>query len=162
RDGKGASQVSREHMIFSRPGFVTIAGGKLTTYRKIAMQVVDAVMQQLGAKVPSATHDRPLPGSLGLESDQQLFELPKSLTQEGRTGPHAGHLALTFGTRGAQVAARVKSDPALRESLDPEQPYLMAQVDEAVEREFARTLDDVLTRRIPLLLQGRDQGLAAA
>jgi glycerol-3-phosphate dehydrogenase len=41
-------------------------------------------------------------------------------------------------------------------------PYIAAEVDEAVEHEMARTLIDVLSRRVPLLLRGRDQGLAAA
>jgi glycerol-3-phosphate dehydrogenase len=160
--GVGASQVSREHMLFQKPGFITIAGGKLTTYRRIAFEVVDMAVEQLGLKVPSKTHDRPLPGSVGLESDAQLAALAPPLVAEGLSEAAAQHLAMTFGTRAAAVAQRVKSDPSCGEPLDPELPYLVAQIDEAIEHEFARTLDDVLTRRIPLVLRGRDQGLAIA
>lgn len=160
--GVGASQVSREHMMFEAPGFLTIAGGKLTTYRRIAFEVVDRAMEQLGEKKPSTTQDRPLPGSAGLETDEQLAGLAAPLIAAGIPEKAAQHLAATFGTRSAAVAARVTADPTCAEPLDPEIPYLTAQVDEAVEHEFARTLDDVLTRRIPLVLRGRDQGLQIA
>ena len=46
--------------------------------------------------------------------------------------------------------------------LDGELPCTLAQVDEAVEAELAATLEDVLARRVPLLLRARDQGLGAA
>lgn len=160
--GQRASQVSREHMIFEKPGFLTIAGGKLTTYRRIAFEVVDQALEQLGKKIPSTTHDRPLPGAVGLESDEQLAALAGPLCSDGVSEAAARQLAMTFGTRGAAVAARVRADPTCGEPLDPEQPYLVAQIDEAIEHEFARTLDDVLTRRIPLVLRGRDQGLSIA
>jgi glycerol-3-phosphate dehydrogenase len=161
-EGQGASQVSREHVIFEKPGFLTIAGGKLTTYRRIAFEVVDQALEQLGRKIPSATHDRFLPGAVGLESDEQLAGLAAPMVADGVSEAAAKHLAMTFGTRGSAVAARVKSDPSCAEPLDAEQPYVAAQIDEAIENEFARTLDDVLTRRIPLVLRGRDQGLAIA
>ncbi len=161
-EGVGASQVSREHMMFEQPGFLTIAGGKLTTYRRIAFEVVDRAMEQLGLKKASQTQDRFLPGSVGLESDAQLEGLVHPLMAEGLTPASAAHLATTFGTRSATVAARLKGDPTCAEPLDAELPYLTAQIDEAIENEFARTLDDVLTRRIPLVLRGRDQGLRIA
>ncbi len=162
QEGVGASQVSREHMLFEKPGFLTIAGGKLTTYRRIAFEVVDKAMEQLGQKKASETQDRFLPGAVGLESDEQLAALAAPLVTQGISAAAAEHLANTFGTRSAAVAARVKADPSCAEPLDAELPYLTAQVDEAIENEFARTLDDVLTRRIPLVLRGRDQGLGIA
>jgi glycerol-3-phosphate dehydrogenase len=161
-EGVGASQVSREHMMFEQPGFLTIAGGKLTTYRRIAFEVVDRAMEQLGQKKATTSQDRYLPGSVGLESDEQLAGLAAPLIAEGISPAAAEHLANTFGTRSAAVAARVKADPTCADPLDPELPYLTAQVDEAIENEFARTLDDVLTRRIPLVLRGRDQGMGIA
>ena len=57
---------------------------------------------------------------------------------------------------------RIRKQPALGERLEPELPYLLAQIDVAVEEEQAVTVDDVLSRRVPLLLRSRDQGLAAA
>jgi glycerol-3-phosphate dehydrogenase len=60
------------------------------------------------------------------------------------------------------VAERAAREPELSRRLDPELPHILAQVDEAVDHEQAQTVDDVLGRRVPLLLRARDQGLGAA
>src|SRR5207247_4203396 len=62
-DVANASEVSREHTILERPGLVTIAGGKLTTYRRMAAEVVEHVGTQLGGIAACATAERPLPGA---------------------------------------------------------------------------------------------------
>lgn len=162
-EGAGASQVSREHMIYERAGFVTIAGGKLTTYRRMAAEVVDRAMTQLDAHQPSQTKTRPLPGSVGLsESDEQLEALARELTRPEQPEATARALAEIYGVRARTVVDRATKDPSAAERLDGDLPYLMAQVDEAVEHEFATTLDDVLSRRIPLVLRAHDQGLGVA
>ena len=74
----------------------------------------------------------------------------------------ADYFTSTYGARAKGVLERTVADPSAKAPLDPELPYLTAQVDEAVEHEFALTLDDVLSRRIPLVLRGRDQGLGIA
>jgi glycerol-3-phosphate dehydrogenase len=71
----------------------------------------------------------------------------------------AKHLANTYGARAPSVVARVKAESALGERLDPELAYVMAQVDVAVDEEQALTVEDVLGRRLQLLLRARDQGL---
>ncbi len=163
REGERASEVSREHMIYERPGFVTIAGGKLTTYRNMASEVVDRALSQLGQGLPAATHDRPLPGARGLvESDAQLEALAQRLSAPGLNGGGATFFAETYGARAPQVLARAQADAGAAERLDAELPYLFAQVDEAVDHELACTVDDVLSRRAPLLLRARDQGLGVA
>ena len=156
-----ASKVSREHMVESQPGFMTIAGGKLTTYRRMAEDLVDlALEQQLGGMRPHATAKRPLPGGDGLKTEDELAARRAAL--EGFGADVAEALVLSYGSRGASVAARIAGDATAGERLDAELPFLNAQVDEAVENELAATLDDVLSRRVPILLRGRDQGLAAA
>ncbi|HEY7956675.1 MAG TPA: glycerol-3-phosphate dehydrogenase [Polyangia bacterium] len=158
-----ASDVSREHHILSRPGLVTIAGGKLTTFRRMAAEVVDQAALQLGATPPSDTESKPLPGGVGLGGYAAVQKLADALTDGGVVDAQvAKHLAATYGTRAGSVVSRVKDEPALGTRLDPETPYLLAQVDVAVEEEQAETVDDVLGRRVPLLLRARDQGLAAA
>jgi glycerol-3-phosphate dehydrogenase len=138
---------------------LTIAGGKLTTYRLMAQEVVDRAAQQLGSSAKSTTDDRPLPGAVGIsESDEALASLESALG----ASPRAKYFVQTYGSRATEVLARLTEDPSAGELLDQELPYLMAQVDEAVEHEFARTLDDVMSRRVPLVLRGRDQGLAVA
>jgi len=161
-----ASDVSREHLILERPGMVTIAGGKLTTYRRMAAEVVDHAGTQLGALAPCATESRPLPGaaepifSAGYAGVTQLSE---RLAAEGVVdGAVAKQLAGTYGARAPSVVARVKAEPTLGERLDAELAFVMAQVDVAVDEEQALTVEDVLGRRLPLLLRARDQGLGCA
>ncbi len=139
-----ASDVSREHHVLSQPGLITIAGGKLTTHRRMAIEVVDEAGKQLGKIADSATEDRPLPGAQGPIDEKA-----------------AGEWALLYGTRAASIAERISQNAALGVRLDAELPFVLAQVDVAVEEELAVTLDDVLSRRLCLLLRGRDQGLSA-
>jgi glycerol-3-phosphate dehydrogenase len=158
-----ASAVSREHFIDVQPGFVTIAGGKLTTYRKMAAELVDACLPQLNVRTKSQTKHRPLPGAVGLtESDGQLDAAAKALERQGANAVTARYLVETYGVRASAVLERGKRDPSALEPLDDEYPALLAQVDEAVDVELARTLEDVLERRIPLILRARDQGLGVA
>ncbi len=162
-ESASASAVSREHVIDVQPGFVTIAGGKLTTYRNMAAELIDACLPQLGVQTPSQTKQRPLPGAVGLtDSDEQLVAAAKALEQPGVSTEAATYLVETYGARAAAVLGRGARDAAALERLDGEHPALMAQVDEAMDVEFARTLDDVLERRVPLILRARDQGLATA
>jgi glycerol-3-phosphate dehydrogenase len=165
-----ASDVSREHEILSRPGFVTIAGGKLTTYRRMAAEVVDALVAQLAvaqrgatAVAPSHTEERPLPGGAGLDGYAGVARLAEELAQTpGVDAAVAKHLASTYGARAPELVGLMRETPPLAERLDPELAYVLAQVDHAVESEQAVHLDDVLGRRVPLLLRARDQGLGAA
>ncbi len=162
-EGAGASQVSREHMLYERKGFLTIAGGKLTTYRKMASEVVDRAARQLQNPVASTTADRPLPGAKGLEdSDEAFLAFAKSLEGPHRDGSAALGYAEMYGQRATGVLERANRDAAASARLDPELPWVMGQVDEAIDAEFAQTLDDVLSRRLTLVLRARDQGLGIA
>lgn len=159
--GAGASQVSREHVLVERKGFLTIAGGKLTTYRTMAAEVVDRAAKQLGVTKASATGERPVPGSVGLmESDEALEAFVKSLEGPTLSAAHAHAFVHMYGARAKAVLARCTNGGATR--VDAELPWLMGQVDEAIDAEFAQTLDDVLSRRLTLVLRARDQGLAVA
>jgi glycerol-3-phosphate dehydrogenase len=156
------SDVSREHQLLERPGLVTIAGGKLTTYRRMAIEVVDRAGAQIG-KIPAATTaDRPLPGARGVDGQAGVLALSEGLAAHGLEAQVARHLAITYGSRGPLVAARAATDETAGHRIEPELPFLWGEVDEAVEQELAVTLVDVLERRVPLLLRSRDQGLAVA
>ncbi len=174
-----ASEVSREHRLIARQGLLTIAGGKLTTFRKMSAQVVDAVLLQLGKgpkEVPCQTATTPLPGARDLPSEAPekpekkgrqdgVALLARQLFEQGLPGVDqqvAQHLSRTYGTRALGLAEALRGDRGGSERLDPELPYLMAEVDLAVAQEEALRLEDVLARRLPLLLRGRDQGLSCA
>ncbi len=159
---RGESAVSREHHIESVPGLVTVAGGKLTTYRIMAAEVVDHAATQLSSTRASTTQDRPLPGGEGVDGARGIDAIAQTLAAKDLDAVVAIHLARTYGARALAVAARIANERSLGDRLDPELPFVMAEVDEAVEREHAMTLADVFERRVPLLLHSRDQGLHAA
>lgn len=156
-----ASAVSREHHIEAAPGLVTVAGGKLTTYRIMAAEVVDRAVAQLASTRGSTTHERPLPGGVGVDGARGIAAIAQELAAIDLDAVVAKHLANTYGARAHDVAARIVADRSLGARLDPELPFVMAEVDEAVEREQALTLVDVFERRVPLILHARDQGLHA-
>ncbi len=171
-DAEDESDVSREHEIFVREdGITIIAGGKLTTYRRMAKQVVRKVIRWLDAHDESfsaaalhrsGTKKRPLPGAVGLRnrSPGGIAELAKSLASDYSLDYEpARHLARVYGTRAPLLAQAIAQEPPLGAALQPDLPYLWAEVSFACRHDLARTVEDVLARRVPLLLVGLDQGL---
>jgi glycerol-3-phosphate dehydrogenase len=166
------SDVSREHEVFSRAdGLVIIAGGKLTTYRRMARQAVDETLKlldQLGEAITAirnSTKHRPLPGAEGLATTdlEGVAAIGRELIAEFALDVDtATHLCGVYGARAHLLAARIAEDRALGERLDSELPYVWAEIEFAVSHDLARTVEDVLARRVPLLLVSRDQGLAVS
>lgn len=166
------SEVSREHEIFVREdGMVIIAGGKLTTYRRMAKQVVDVTVRalidrgQLTAQrlEPAGTKHRPLPGAAGLEPStlDMVAAIGRELMEQyGLDVDTATHLCGVYGVRARVIAERIAARRDLGRRLDPELPYVWAEIDFAVTEDLAVTVEDVLARRVPLLLTSRDQGLS--
>jgi glycerol-3-phosphate dehydrogenase len=166
------SEVSREHQIFTdEHGAFAIAGGKLTTYRLMAREVVDVALQWIRDTGTDAfagrpiqrvdSKRRPLPGARGLETPtwSAIERLgTELLTRYGLAGETAEHLAGVYGERARIHAEQIASNPALAERLDPELPFVWSEIYFAAEHDRARTVEDVLARRVPLLLVSRDQG----
>ena len=150
---KGASSgrtadLSRGHQVASSDaGLIRITGGKLTTYRGMADDTVDAVQRALGVRGRSRTKKLKLVGAEGYE--------------EPPVGG-ATHLASRYGTEAAEVKALIAFDPSLADPLVPGLPYLRAEAVHAVRHEMATTLDDVLMRRTRAHLFNRSACLAAA
>ena len=167
-DAPTGYKVSREHQILNTaPGFFTIAGGKLTTWRSMAEEMVDELSRYLGNEYdvhpgqPSQTADRILPG--GDIADWYTYQVDKVLELGDRYGTETvTHLISTYGTGHAQVLALTEDDVRLAELLVPGLPYLKAEVVHAVRHEMALALEDVLGRRTHILDQMRDNGLEVA
>ncbi len=175
RDGQemDESQVSREHTLhIGESGLITIAGGKLTTYRLMSKEVVDSAVKmlrlrgQLRKRLGTArTEEDPLPGAVSWPEDDDHAAVAvqiKDVGGEDLTLETARLLADTYGMRGAEVARRVRQDKALATPLVPGRPEILAQVDHAVQDEFAATVTDVLKNRTALFYRDTHQGLAAA
>jgi glycerol-3-phosphate dehydrogenase len=166
------SSLSREHAILLDPsGLLSIAGGKLTTYRKMAAQVVDQVVALLrlsGAAMDTGeapTGRVPLPGAEGWPADDDHEAVARRVVEAsgGTADLVTGRLfAGTYGMRALSVAARMAQDPSAAEPIVPGRPERMAQVDVAMEEELALRLNDVLVRRTQIFFRDRDQGLSAA
>jgi len=158
------SQVSREHRIIeSASGLLTIAGGKLTTHRVMAQELVDRVAARLAAldgrpRAPHPpTHRLPLPG--GETAD--LDGLAKAAVERGASETAARHLVGRYGSEAAAVLNLVDRDRALGGRIVSGRPELWAEVVHAIEREMAVRLSDVLVRRLHLFYKTRDQAVPA-
>jgi glycerol-3-phosphate dehydrogenase len=145
------TKLSREHAVATpAPGFAVVAGGKFTTYRVMAADVVDAATRQLGRAVaPSLTKHLPILGAVGY---QELWADRASLAA-------SAHLPLStverllgrYGSTIAEVLALIDDDPDLATPVGEE--YLAAEVVHAVTHEGALELDDVLSRRTRMAIE---------
>jgi len=168
-DGVDESSVSREHEIFTRnDGLVIIAGGKLTTYRRMARETVGktlALLRELDDEPMNhkeTTKHRPLPGAIGLETSnlEGVAAIGRRLMADfGLDVDTATHLCGVYGARAPQLGAMIAADRSSGERIDPELSYVWAEIEFAARHDLARTVEDVLARRVPLLLVARDQGL---
>ena len=159
------SQVSREHRIVeSAQGLITIAGGKLTTYRVMARDVADRVAARLheldGRPVaPRPPTDRlPLPGGEAAELDV----LRESARARGVPDATARHLVASYGSEAPAILNLVDRDRGLGEPIVPGRPEIWGEVAHAVEREMALRVQDVLVRRMHLFYEYAEQGAAVA
>ena len=153
--------VSREHVVRrSKPGLVSIAGGKYTTYRIMARDAVDVAARDLPFPVPpSRTEDLPLLGALGSAQAAQRSRLHPGAA--GLAPRQVEHLARRYGTLALRVLDLVVEDPALGAPLAGSETYLGAEVRFAVLNEAALHVDDVLTRRTHIAFEAADRGRRA-
>ena len=166
------SSVSREHQILiGQDGLITIAGGKLTTYRRMAAEVVDTAVRMLELErgpldLPSAsTGKEPLPGAIGWPDDDDHAHVADEVAKAGHPRvPEdvARHLADQYGMCALDIARAMAKDAKLCARLVPGRPEVVAQVDWAVREELAATVCDVMIRRTQLFFRDVDQGLGAA
>ncbi|HYN29828.1 MAG TPA: glycerol-3-phosphate dehydrogenase/oxidase [Dermatophilaceae bacterium] len=156
------TKVSREHTVASpAPGLVLVAGGKYTTYRVMAKDVVDEAVRDLGREVPpSTTESIPLVGALGWE---EVAERPHVIARSAGLPVEAVEMLLErYGTLTVQLVALVNARPELAEPLPGGEGHLKVEVVYAAACEAALHLTDVLTRRTRISIEARDRGLEAA
>lgn len=148
--GKAAktADLSRRHAVTrSASGVVTVTGGKLTTYREMASDTVDAVMDVLGRSGRSRTKRLRFLGAVAPAAPADSLD---------------GHLQRRYGAFAPHVRALADGDPALAEPIVDGLPHIGAEVVWAVRHEMARTVDDVLSRRTRARLLDRPASEKAA
>ena len=154
------ASASREHRIDrSASGMISVSGGKLTTYRSMAAEVVTAVERSMGRSPSASTTGLvPLPGGDLRATDEAL----RSAELEVGDAIIAKRLVEAHGTRWREVSALTSAEPALARRIVRDLPYLLAEVVYAVEREMAVTLADVLVRRLRIAYEAADHGRSAS
>jgi glycerol-3-phosphate dehydrogenase len=141
-------------------GMVTIVGGKLTTYRRMAQDTVDVLAKRDGMPISHPTQKLLLNGAIGWRNAKREIEARGQ--QLGLAPDVVEHLAFTFGSNANTVLDLVNEDKSLRERLIPDLPYLHAEVVYACRAEMAMTLEDVLARRTRIILEDGTRGMGIA
>jgi glycerol-3-phosphate dehydrogenase len=153
------ADLSRRHSVMASPsGVVTVTGGKLTTYRRMAADAVDAVARLLpGDTPPSRTKALRLAGSAGAPVPRARLDPPGHRPMSRRE-----HLRSRYGADAGAVQRLADSMPTWGDALVPGLPYLRAEAVYAVREEMARSLDDVLSRRTRARVLDHDATAVAA
>jgi len=161
-DAASTATTSREHAVTVAPsGLVSVTGGKLTTYRRMARDTVDAALRaQPGPWGASTTARVPLAGAAGLSARSSAA---RGVARElGLPTDVATHLVASYGADAPGVLSLVAEQPALGRRLVEGQPYLAAEIVYGVRHEGAQRLDDVLQRRTRLALEVSDGAASSA
>jgi glycerol-3-phosphate dehydrogenase len=161
RKGRTPARLSRTHTVVeSADGLLTVSGGKLTTYRKMAQDVMDRVDGREGRKKRHVTRNLPLRGAKGLSTARQ--EVQRQAQRLGLPAAAPPHLLRAYGDEASDVLALMATDATLAEPLVSDLPYLRAEIVYACRQEMALTLEDALSRRTRLALEDRTRGIAVA
>ncbi|WP_433832827.1 FAD-dependent oxidoreductase [Flavobacterium anhuiense] len=134
-EGKSTKEVSRSHkIIVSETGLITITGGKWTTYRKIAEDIINKAIKtgKLSNKECTTEH-------LSIHGNQPT-----------NAADRENHLYI-YGSDIPKIMTLQETEPQLKEKLHPNHEFTMAEVVWAIRYEMARTVDDILSRRVRLL-----------
>ena len=163
--GKSTRETSRhDHVWLSAPGLVTVGGGKLTTYRRMARRILEAVSHSWGRSLPGTerTGVDPLPGAPAEDIKAFRSRTRSAFVAAGVAAATIQRLEFLYGTQVETLLALGAEDPGWLEPLAPGVPALRAEVRLAVEHEAARTLTDIMDRRLALLLFSRNRGSEGA
>ncbi|MBF6612676.1 MAG: glycerol-3-phosphate dehydrogenase/oxidase [Chloroflexi bacterium] len=160
KDNATSSKLSRTHAVIDGPGgLVTIVGGKLTTYRRMAQDVMDHVSRRWGDYVVHTTERLPLTGSKEwreavetLKRDAPALHFDKDIVRR----------LSSYGSNCLTILNIVKENPSLGRRVVPDLPYIMAEVVYSCRYEMALTLEDVLAHRLRVNFEDWNHGLDAA
>lgn len=146
-------EIPRSHVLHDHapdlPGVVTVVGGKLTTYRQLAQDAVDDAFVRLRRRSPKCvTANLPLPGVVGDPDDARRF-----LRARGLADLTVERLLALYGGRSVAVVAEAGDDQQLLAVLHEGTGAVGVELLFAVRHEFARTLTDVLARRLLLAFE---------
>ncbi|MGN6663864.1 MAG: FAD-dependent oxidoreductase [Solirubrobacterales bacterium] len=141
-DPRKSVDISRKAELYeTSSGMLTITGGKLTTWRRMAKQTVDRIVEREGREAPCHTHEIPL----GMEARPGDLDAPEGVGEEALE-----QLAFRYGHASRQVLDIARAEPKLARPIVPGRPDLLAEAVLAARAEQARSVADVLLRRTRL------------
>jgi len=152
------SKLSREHAVVEPMlGLMLVAGGKYTTYRVMAADVIDRAARRLGAKVlPSRTDELPL---LGADGYRPMWTNRADLARRHDVAVGVvEHLLERYGTLAVELLSLVAADPALGRPVAGAPEYLAAEIVYAASHEGALHVEDALTRRTRISIETEHRG----
>ncbi len=191
-EGKSPRDTPREDEIWrTRPGLLTIAGGKLTTYRRMGQRILDAVAEELERELPGRerTAEVPLPGAQaargggvdplagdgsdstgtggergdpGRRMGDYLDGVAARLREIGVSPAAADRITWLYGSAGETLLSYAEEDGRWAKAMGSGVPAIRGEIRLAVEEEMALTLLDILDRRTSLLIFSDDHGRSAA
>ncbi len=156
------TKLSREHTVDRpAPGFVSLAGGKYTTYRVMAKDAVDLAVLDLRRIVSdSVTEKLPLIGADGYFAlQQQVLKIADSYNISEAT---VTLLLDRYGSLISEILEIITENPEMAQRLIPDLPYIKAEILHAASHEGALSVEDVLLRRTRISFEASDSGLSAA
>jgi glycerol-3-phosphate dehydrogenase len=162
--GSRESKISRKHRVIKEDGtgrVLTIAGGKLTTYRAMAKDVVDAACTVLGGRRNCTTDRTAFPGGLPAGLDEYVREAVPAMAGRYAIDPETvRHLISLYGSRSERLLELARQDPSLAGRIATDSLDLFAQIVYSIREEGARTLSDIVLRRMHLGMTA-DRGLGS-
>ncbi len=168
QEGKSPSELSRkDEVMIAANGLISVAGGKLTTFRRMAERVVDLAcdrLQQDGMTLPAR---KGASDTVRLGSGETGDDVDAFARSIGERWPKVGadiieRLVTLYGSHAERMVDAIGADPQLGERLDPNRAVTRAEVEYAVREEMVLTLEDFLERRGRLLLWDTELGVTVA
>jgi len=143
--GKNEEDLSREHKIFDHeqenvPGCISMAGGKLATFRLMSQELTDLVCKKLRVRKKCETHRRPLPGAEKTISSEQM----EAWSMQHEIAPYAlWRLHARHGAGMERILRLVEQNPAYKRMICTAEPVLEAEIRYVIDQEWASSLDDL-------------------
>ena len=154
------TKLSREHTVDRpAPGFVSIAGGKYTTYRIMGRDVIDLAVNELRKLTPESVTDKlPLVGADGYFALVQ--QVDRLAADSGLSVETITHLLNRYGSMISEILELVEEMPSLSKKLAGDLPYIKAEIHYAASHEGVRSVDDVISRRTRIAFEAQNYGVA--
>ncbi len=167
-EGKKPTELSRKDEIMVSPaGLISVAGGKLTTFRRMAERVVDMVVERLkepGAAAPTAKGSSDTDLLSGGDTGADVAAFAERLAAKWPSVPAdvVERLVELYGSNAERIVQGIAADPQRGKRLAPDSALTQAEVEYVVREEFAATVEDVLERRTRLFLWDPENGVPVA